>query len=859
MMADFPEGNAIVYCEGAFATTNGKTAHGLVRRTRRYSVLSVVDSHYKGKDAGEILDGRANGITVFGSVNDAFRNAELSGRPASHLVVGLAPDGGRLTPQGKEDVKEAIRLGLDVDCGLHDLLSEDAEVASLAAKHKVRIRDIRKPLPRESLHFFCGKIEEVDSLKIAVLGTDSAIGKRTTAWILAEAFERAGLSAEIIGTGQTAWMQGVQYGLILDALINDFVTGEIEHAIWQAWKEKRPDVIVIEGQGSLLNPAYPGGMEILSAGRPQLVVLQHAPARKEYDGFPGYTLHPLDVQINTIEVVSSARVAVVTVNHENIPDREIDNVCRRISADTGLPISDVLRSGADPLVGYLTAGHPRSGAVYREQTAKTFKTPGKGLNNLVAIDDLEIGPVRVECDRFIAPYSVRRGGTVDTFNLIYRYEEDVFNPKDPCCVNLAHIAAAQIGINYGLFADRIVFRGHYDGNDRTFIREMIENTSREIYVKKFLEPNPFLVRSFPGLPVLRLESYTNAKIIFPDKTSKPCEAEWNGSDGAAGILLSGGKESLLSYGLLNEIGLDTHPVFVNESGRHWYTALNSYRHFKKNIPNTARVWTNSDRGFVWMVRHLPFIRHDFSDFRADDYPIRLWTVAVFLFGVLPILRKRNAGLLVVGDEYDTTRKAEFEGIPHYDGLYDQSRFFDLRLTEYFSKKRWNITQFSVVRPLSELLVLKLLVERYSELQRNQVSCHMAHLEGERAFPCGRCEKCHRIVGMLEALEADPRFCGYTEKQIAECLVRLPKKALHQESALSRQTLYLLAGRNLIDLSAGEGGLEPHEEVEHLRFHKEISPKDVIPDSIRGKIISIQMEHSRGALRWTKGKWVSFKL
>ena len=222
-MADFPEGNAIVYCEGAFATTNGKTAHGLVRRTRRYRVLSVVDSRYKGKDAGELLDGRKSGITVFESVGDAFRNAKASGVPATHLVVGLAPDGGRLTPRGKKDVQEAICLGLNIDCGLHDLLSEDQEIASLAAKYKIRIRDIRKPPSREDLHFFCGKIEEVDSLRIAVLGTDSAIGKRTTAWILAEAFQKAGLSAQLIGTGQTAWMQGVQYGLILDALVVDFV------------------------------------------------------------------------------------------------------------------------------------------------------------------------------------------------------------------------------------------------------------------------------------------------------------------------------------------------------------------------------------------------------------------------------------------------------------------------------------------------------------------------------------------------------------------------------------------------------------------------------------------------------------
>ena len=99
----------------------------------------------------------------------------------------------------------------------------------------------------------------------------------------AEALARAGWKAELVGTGRTAWMQGARYGIVLDALVNDFVAGEIEHAVWTAWTEQRADVIVIEGQGSLMHPAYPGGFEILAAARPDSVVLQHAPARAEYD------------------------------------------------------------------------------------------------------------------------------------------------------------------------------------------------------------------------------------------------------------------------------------------------------------------------------------------------------------------------------------------------------------------------------------------------------------------------------------------------------------------------------------------------------------------------------------------------
>jgi len=93
----FPEGNAIVYCQGAFATPNGKTAHGLVRRTRRYRVLSVVDSRYAGNDAGRVLDGKARDIPIHGELGLAVDEALSQGNPATHLVIGLAPDGGRLS------------------------------------------------------------------------------------------------------------------------------------------------------------------------------------------------------------------------------------------------------------------------------------------------------------------------------------------------------------------------------------------------------------------------------------------------------------------------------------------------------------------------------------------------------------------------------------------------------------------------------------------------------------------------------------------------------------------------------------------------------------------------------------------
>jgi len=352
-LSSLPEGNAVVYCEGSFGTLNGKTAHGLVRRTNRYRVLSVIDSRHVGEDAGFILDGTPKGIAIYGDIQEALGAGRSDENNPTHVVIGLAPDGGRLSEEGRRDVIEAIRSGLNVDSGLHDFLSEDIEISDLALTYGVRIRDVRKTPPRKELQFFKGKIEEVTSLKVAVLGTDSAVGKRTTAWILLDALKAEGYSAEMIGTGQTAWMQGAQYCIILDSLINDFVSGEIEHAVWSAWQETRPDIIIIEGQGSLMNPAYPGGFEILAAGRPDVVILQHAPARKDYDGFSGYPIHPIEKQIQAVELLSGKKVMAITINHENLSKKDIPGVCDDIAKATGLPVLDVLVEGAEELVKVL--------------------------------------------------------------------------------------------------------------------------------------------------------------------------------------------------------------------------------------------------------------------------------------------------------------------------------------------------------------------------------------------------------------------------------------------------------------------------------------------------------------------------
>jgi len=344
------EAVAIIYCEKMFNTTWGKTAHGLVRFTRRYEIVGVVDSSCAGFDAGELLDGKAKGIPIFSDIDSALANCP---KKVTHLIFGGATDGGFLPKEMYKDILHALKIGLNVDCGLHYFLSDDKQMVKAAKKSGSKIRDIRKIPAAYKLHSYSGKIKEVNSFRVAILGTDSSVGKRTTAWRLIEAFESKNIKSELIGTGQTAWLQGARYGVRMDALINDFVAGEIENAVVEAWENEKPDVMIIEGQGSLLNPIYPGGFEIIAASSPHVIVLQHAPNRVDYDGLLDSPIHPLKTQIEAIELISGKKVVAITINSEGLKSEEVEKVCKEIERETGLITREGLRDSLEPIVQLL--------------------------------------------------------------------------------------------------------------------------------------------------------------------------------------------------------------------------------------------------------------------------------------------------------------------------------------------------------------------------------------------------------------------------------------------------------------------------------------------------------------------------
>ncbi len=347
---------AVVYCEANFGAPDGKTANGLVRHSERYRILSVIDSIQAGRDSGEILGDGTNGVPV---VYDLASSIASAGRTPDYLVFGMAPASGMLSVEERRVMLDAMRQGINLVNGLHEFLNDDPEFAAVSAINGTTILDVRKPPEKKDLRMFSGRIAEVTCPRIAVLGTDSAIGKRTTATILTQALNDAGIRAVLVGTGQTGLIQGARYGVALDAIPCQFCSGEMEAAVVEAFEGEHPDVIVIEGQGALSHPAYLSSTFILRGGQPDAVILQHAPARTARGDFAGYPMPDPATEINLIQTFANTKVIGLTINHEQMTDVEVTTAIARYEAELGIPATDALWRPTARLVDMVLRAFPQ--------------------------------------------------------------------------------------------------------------------------------------------------------------------------------------------------------------------------------------------------------------------------------------------------------------------------------------------------------------------------------------------------------------------------------------------------------------------------------------------------------------------
>ena len=346
---------AIVYCEANFGDIDGKTANGLVRRSERYEIISVIDSEKAGLDAGMVLDNKPNAIPICRDLADAL---EQAGSVPDYFIFGMAPASGMLSKHERGLVLEAMSHGMNIVNGLHEFLNDDPVFAAACLASKVKILDVRRPRAKKDMQTFSGRIAEVTCPVIAVLGTDCAIGKRTTATILTRALNDSDIKAVMIGTGQTGLIQGARYGVALDAVPAQFCAGELEAIIVKAFEIESPDVIVVEGQGALSHPAYSSSAFILRGSCPDGVVLQHAPRRSARCDFDNMAMPTPVSEINLIETFADTKIIGLTINHEQMSEIEVSAAITQYEQELGIPVTDALSRSPRRLVKMVLAAFP---------------------------------------------------------------------------------------------------------------------------------------------------------------------------------------------------------------------------------------------------------------------------------------------------------------------------------------------------------------------------------------------------------------------------------------------------------------------------------------------------------------------
>ena len=360
---------ALVYCEKQFGLVDGKTAAGLIRHSDTYTIVGVIDSALAGKDAGEALDKKKSGIPIFANLEEAL--AHLSAMPNCY-IYGKAPLDASIPHEERLLILEAMQKGMDIINGLHQFFSEDQEFVTMAAQCNVQIKDIRKPPQLKDLHVFTGQIAKVTVPVIAVLGTDCACGKMTTAVELNNALNNLGVKSVMIATGQTSLMQGAKYGAPMDALVSQFAIGEIENAVVQAFEHEDPDIILVEGQSAVSHPAFMSSLGILKGSMPDGIILQHPPARKFRCDFPHLVMPTIEHEMQLIEAISQAQVIAIALSHEDLTDKEISKIIANYESWFRLPTTDVLQYGCQKLIQALSDRFPKLGQKMKRERLETM-------------------------------------------------------------------------------------------------------------------------------------------------------------------------------------------------------------------------------------------------------------------------------------------------------------------------------------------------------------------------------------------------------------------------------------------------------------------------------------------------------
>lgn len=328
----------VILTEGHTNPHTAKTASCIIRY-RRDEVVALLDGTQAGKTTQDLL-------AVGGDVPVVSTLDEAAG--ANTLLLGIAPPGGKIPGSWRAIILEAIGKGMDVLAGLHDFLTDDAEFVAAAAKHGVTLTDVRKNEERTIARRV--GIRD-DCLRVLTVGHDCSVGKMLTSVELTNALKARGHATKFIATGQTGIMVEGD-GCPIDRVISDFVSGSVEKMILQ---HQHNDILIVEGQGSLVHPSYSAvTLGLLHGALPQAMIMCYEVGRHCVTGVEHVKIPPLAKIIELNEMMASltqpSRVIGVAMNSRRVNAEEAELERERVRAELGLPVCDVIRHGPDELV-----------------------------------------------------------------------------------------------------------------------------------------------------------------------------------------------------------------------------------------------------------------------------------------------------------------------------------------------------------------------------------------------------------------------------------------------------------------------------------------------------------------------------
>lgn len=332
----------LIYSEGQFGTPSAKTGNSVIRYSAE-QVVAVLDSRHAGKTVTDVV-GFGGAIPIIDSVEAGIALG------ADALLVGVAMHGAGFPSGLMNALRVAIDRGLEIWNGLHKFVADDPELGPLAKARGVRLHDVRRP--PEELPVGTGLVRTLDATVLLAVGTDANIGKMTVMLQLQAAMRARGSRVQFAATGQTGiFIEG--WGVCVDAVVADFIAGASEQVTIQAARDA--DIVLVEGQGSILHPGYSGvSLGLLHGSLPHALIACHQPGRKTFRHNDWLQIPPLKDVIALHEAIAAplrpAKTIAVSLNTSDLSDKDARDAIARAADETGLPTTDPVRYDISPLV-----------------------------------------------------------------------------------------------------------------------------------------------------------------------------------------------------------------------------------------------------------------------------------------------------------------------------------------------------------------------------------------------------------------------------------------------------------------------------------------------------------------------------